>query len=249
VNVGDRYHVMPIIAPAYPQQNSTFNVSLSTRTIMQEAFEAGQVVTEEIVMGKATWDKLFEPPNFFGKYKHYIVLFASSSSSEDQLEWCGLIEAKIRHLIGTLERNPHITLAHINPEAFPPLHSEPDKFVSMWFIGLTFKKGEHLNIDLTYEIKSFVDMTERQIKVFKHGMTIEARHVKKKDLANYISSSLIKRERKTSSGNQRNVNVIRRNKQFHNEVSNRKNLIPTTTSMKIIGLKMFRKMNFRVSMK
>jgi len=91
---------MPIITPAYPQQNSTFNVSVSTRTIMQEAFENGLAITEEIIIGKATWDKLFEPPNFFGKYKHYIVLLARSSSAEDQLEWCGLVESKIRHLIG-----------------------------------------------------------------------------------------------------------------------------------------------------
>jgi len=91
---------MPIITPAYPQQNSTFNVSVSTRTIMQEAFENGLAITEEIIMGKATWDKLFEPPNFFGKYKHYIVLLAKSLSAEDQLEWCGLVESKIRHLIG-----------------------------------------------------------------------------------------------------------------------------------------------------
>lgn len=151
---------MPIITPAYPQQNSTFNVSLSTRTIMQEAFETGKAITEEIIMGKATWDKLFETPNFFGKYKHYIVLLASSSTAEDQLEWCGLVEAKIRHLIGTLERNPLITLAHINPEAYPPLQSEPEKHVSMWFIGLTFKKEEHLNVDLTYDIKSFVDTSK-----------------------------------------------------------------------------------------
>jgi hypothetical protein len=37
-----------------------------------------------------------------------------------------------------------------------------------------------------------------QIKLFKNGMTIEAKHVKKRDLANYISSNLIKRERKVS---------------------------------------------------
>ncbi|XP_011350326.1 poly(A) polymerase type 3 isoform X2 [Ooceraea biroi] len=210
VNVSDRYHLMPIITPAYPQQNSTFNVSVSTRTIMQEAFENGLAITEEIIMGKATWDKLFEPPNFFGKYKHYIVLLARSSSAEDQLEWCGLVESKIRHLIGTLERNPHITLAHVNPEAFPPLDPEPGKHCSMWFIGLSFAKSESLNIDLTYDIKSFVETIERQaeqINMLKEGMWIEAKHVKRKDLHTYVSPSLLKKEKKVSSGVHRNGNI------------------------------------------
>lgn len=37
---------------------------------MQEEFKQGLAITEEIMVGKATWDKLFEPPNFFGKYKY-----------------------------------------------------------------------------------------------------------------------------------------------------------------------------------
>ena len=73
VNVADRYHLMPIITPAYPQQNSTFNVSSSTRAVMQEEFKQGLTITEEIMMGKATWAKLFEPPNFFNKYKYVIT--------------------------------------------------------------------------------------------------------------------------------------------------------------------------------
>ncbi|XP_015594598.1 poly(A) polymerase type 3 isoform X2 [Cephus cinctus] len=210
VNISDRYHLMPIITPAYPQQNSTFNVSVSTRTIMQEEFETGLALTEEIIMGKATWDKLFEPPNFFCKYKHYIVLLASSLAAEDQLEWCGLVESKIRHLIGTLERNPHITLAHVNPEAFPPLEPETDRHCSMWFIGLLFAKCENLNVDLTYDIKSFVESVERQaeqISMLKDGMRIEAKHVKRKQLHTYVSPSLLKRERKVSGGTHRNGNV------------------------------------------
>ncbi|CAL7945963.1 unnamed protein product [Xylocopa violacea] len=176
VNISDRYHLMPIITPAYPQQNSTFNVSVSTRTIMQEAFETGLSTTEEIIMGKATWDKLFEPPNFFG----------------------------------TLERNPHITLAHVNPEAFPPLEPEPEGHCSMWFIGLLFAKSENLNVDLTYDIKSFVDSIQRQaeqLNMLKDGMWIEAKHVKRKDLHTYVSPSLLRRERKVSGSVHKNGNI------------------------------------------
>lgn len=43
VNVSDRFHLMPIITPAYPQQNSTFNVSASTRTVIMEEFRLGEL--------------------------------------------------------------------------------------------------------------------------------------------------------------------------------------------------------------
>lgn len=201
VNVSDRYHLMPIITPAYPQQNSTFNVSVSTRTIMQEEFKQGLAITDEIMVGKLTWEKLFEPPNFFGKYNHFIVLLASSSSAEDQLEWVGLVESKVRHLIGNLERNIHITLAHVNPECFSQLEPEPDKFCTMWFIGLVFAKTENLNVDLTYDIQSFTDSVHRQavqIKMLKDGMKIEARHVKRKQLHTYLSPSLLKKDKKNN---------------------------------------------------
>merc|ERR550519_2974532 len=72
-NVGDRFHVMPIITPAYPQMNSTYNVSNSTLRVMQEEFKSSLAICEEILSSKATWDKLFEPPNFFTKYRHFIV--------------------------------------------------------------------------------------------------------------------------------------------------------------------------------
>ena len=109
-NPQDRYHLMPIITPAYPQQNSTYNVSKSTlevgwpefrnlplkpsksghnfvSQVMKKEFEVSLKICEEIVAGKADWDSLFESPNFFGKYKHFIVLEASSETESDQLEW------------------------------------------------------------------------------------------------------------------------------------------------------------------
>ncbi|KAM9476524.1 poly(A) polymerase gamma isoform 2-T2 [Clarias gariepinus] len=208
VNPSDRYHLMPIITPAYPQQNSTYNVSTSTRTIMSEEFKYGLTVTDEILQGKAEWSKLFEPPNFFQKYKHYIVLTASASTEENHLEWVGLVESKIRVLVGNLERNEYITLAHVNPQSFPwskEGRSEND-FISMWFIGIIFKKLENadcVNIDLTYDIQSFTDTVYRQasnINMLKDGMTIEATHVRKKQLHQYLPAELVQRGKKKSLG-------------------------------------------------
>jgi poly(A) polymerase len=131
---------MPIITPAYPQQNSTYNVSTSTRTVIMEEFRLGKSslnifffiipnvtcyayftglnITEDIMLGKCSWDKLFEPPPFFMRYRHFIVLLVCSLSAEDQLEWCGLVTSKLRLLIGNLERNQHIMIAHVNPEMY-----------------------------------------------------------------------------------------------------------------------------------
>lgn len=104
---------------------------------------------------------------------------------------------------GTLERNQHITLAHINPESFNQIESqrEPNTVCTLWFIGLEFAKSENLNVVLTYDIKSFTDNVNRHalnINMYKEGMKLEARHVKRKQLHQHLSPSLLKRERKNS---------------------------------------------------
>ncbi|XP_063299817.1 poly(A) polymerase gamma isoform X2 [Pelobates fuscus] len=202
VNPADRYHLMPIITPAYPQQNSTYNASISTRTVMMEEFKQGLLVTDEILRGKADWSKLFEPPNFFQKYKHYIVLTASASTEEHHLEWVGLVESKIRVLVGNLERNEYITLAHVNPQSFPA--NNDNEYISMWFLGIIFKKvenAESVNIDLTHDIQLFTDTVYRQannINMLKKGMKIEATHVKKKQLHYYLPAEMLQKRKKQS---------------------------------------------------
>ena len=52
VNVHDRFHNMPIITPAYPQQNSTFNVTKSTLKVMQDEFRFSLNICEEIATGR-----------------------------------------------------------------------------------------------------------------------------------------------------------------------------------------------------
>uniref|UniRef100_A0A672T9F6 Poly(A) polymerase n=1 Tax=Sinocyclocheilus grahami TaxID=75366 RepID=A0A672T9F6_SINGR len=207
VTPSDRYHLMPIITPAYPQQNSTYNVSTSTRAIMVEEFKRGLAITDEILLNKAEWSKLFEAPNFFQKYKHYIVLLASAPTEKQHLEWVGLVESKIRILVGNLEKNEFITLAHVNPQSFPgpKEESEKEEFSTIWVIGVVFKKmegPENLNVDLTFDIQSFTDTVYRQAitsKMFEADMKITAMHVKRKQLQQLLPKVAIQRSKRKAS--------------------------------------------------
>lgn len=111
---------MPIITPAYPQQNSTFNVSVSTRSIIEEEIKQGLRITEDIILNKEKWEKLFEPSQFFLKYKHFIMLLVSANTAEDHLGWCGLVESKIRLLIGKFLTKLLTFLEESNTDEFDP---------------------------------------------------------------------------------------------------------------------------------
>lgn len=45
-NPRDRNHIMPIITPAYPCMNSSYNVSASTLWVMMEQFQFGKMICE-----------------------------------------------------------------------------------------------------------------------------------------------------------------------------------------------------------
>ena len=68
-NQQDKYHLMPIITPAYPQQNSTYNVTYSTRSVIMDEIKRGNEICQEIFADKLDWDALFKPRNFFQIYK------------------------------------------------------------------------------------------------------------------------------------------------------------------------------------
>ncbi|KAF2364384.1 Poly(A) polymerase central domain [Trinorchestia longiramus] len=195
VNVQDRFHLMPIITPAYPEQNSTFNTSLSTRNVMVAEFQSGLSITEDIILNKASWDYLFQPPNFFAKYKHYLVAIACARTAEDHLEWYGLVESKIRHLISSLEHNPSITAVHINPAGLTSIDEDyKDVPHTVWFLGVDFNKQHHANIDLTSDINKFVEVVYKHgtlSKAYKEGMEVNCKYVKRKQLNQYLSQETL----------------------------------------------------------
>jgi poly(A) polymerase Pap1 len=78
----DRTHLMPIITPAYPSMNSSYNVGLpQLRRIRDELYCAAAIVGKIVNSSEnnahnstatTTWDELMEENNFFHSHVHYV---------------------------------------------------------------------------------------------------------------------------------------------------------------------------------
>lgn len=103
---------------------ATHNVSASTKSvILRELNRAGDIV-DKIFLGQLQWSDLFTRHTFFSQdYKYYLSITASSTSKEAQLVWSGLVESKLRHLVGALDRKSSIETAHPFPKGFERSHT------------------------------------------------------------------------------------------------------------------------------
>ena len=168
-------------------------------------------VCEKITSGKCGWKELFEPLNFFSKYKHFLTVI-----STDQPEWIGLLESRMRYIVQALERHTSITLVHLNPYSYQrqiesqavdssdPVELErleeeralgavigstkPQNEI-IWFIGLEFEK-RGVNIDLTQDIQVFtsqVTTQAMQLQIYTESTKISIKHMKRTDLSKYLS--------------------------------------------------------------
>lgn len=194
VNMSDRTHVMPIITPVYPQQNSTFNVSNSTLNIIQEEFKTSLDIMGEILTGESSWSKLFQLSKFFTKYKYFLAITVFANCDEDLFEWRGLVESKLRFLPASLEEIACVRRSHLNPDQFLlPSELSLGRPSSVWFIGLEIAKsnGKVVNLDCSVHIRDFCLLVKaRAHSIFRQGMDIQVNHLKRKDLKDYVPYEL-----------------------------------------------------------
>ncbi|KKA19818.1 Polynucleotide adenylyltransferase [Rasamsonia emersonii CBS 393.64] len=121
--VRELYHLMPIITPAYPSMCATHNVTVSTKTVILRELQRGGDIVDKIFMKQLTWKDLFTRHTFFSQdYKYYLCITSSSKTKEAQSVWSGLVESKLRHLVGALDRKPTISVAHPFPKGFERVH-------------------------------------------------------------------------------------------------------------------------------
>jgi poly(A) polymerase len=108
----DRYHLMPIITPAYPSMCSTYNVTRSALSVIRQELSEAAATSELIMVGKKPWKELFVKHTFFTNgFKYYLSVTTCSTDKEAHKIWSGFVESKVRLLVQSLERHSSIALA------------------------------------------------------------------------------------------------------------------------------------------
>ena len=125
---GDRWHLMPVITPAYPSMCATHNITLSTKKIIEREWDRAGDISDKIYLGQAQWRDLFSKHTFFtSDYKYYLSINAASRTKDAQHVWSGLVESKVRLLVQNLENEPSIGLARPFNKGFSRVHNCKDE--------------------------------------------------------------------------------------------------------------------------
>ncbi|XP_050234393.2 nuclear poly(A) polymerase 1-like [Mercurialis annua] len=197
-NPKDKNHLMPIITPAYPSMNSSYNVSYNTLRIMSEEFQRGNDICEAMEASKADWDNLFEPVAFFEAYKNYLQIDIGAQNEDDLRKWKGWVESRLRQLVLRIERHTYNELqCHPYPGEFAdksrPLHCS-------YFMGLQRKQGAHANEGVPFDIRLTIEEFKYVVNMYTSwvpGMEIYVSHVKRRSIPSFVFPSGIRPSKET----------------------------------------------------
>ncbi|KAJ1259559.1 hypothetical protein BS78_10G165600 [Paspalum vaginatum] len=187
-NHRDRSHHMPIITPAYPCMNSSYNVSTSTLRVMMEQFQFGNKICQEIEMNKVSWSALFEPFQFFEAYKNYLQVDIIAEDDEDLRLWKGWVESRLRQLTLKIERD---TFGMLQCHPYPHEYADPSRQCAhcAFFMGLSRKEGVKIQEGQQFDIRGTVDEFRHDINRYvfwKPGMELAVSHVRRKQIPAYV---------------------------------------------------------------
>ncbi|CAF2090846.1 BnaA06g35040D [Brassica napus] len=184
-NPKDLLHKMPIITPAYPCMNSSYNVSASTLRIMTGEFQRGRDVCA--AMEADQWDTLFEPFGFFEAYKNYLQINISASNVEDLKKWRGWVESRFRQLTLVIERHTYDMLqCHPHPHGF---HDDTRPLQCSLFMGLQRKEGVEAGGGEPFDIRRTIEEFKQTVygyMLWVHGMEVSVSHVMRRSIPSFV---------------------------------------------------------------
>jgi poly(A) polymerase len=122
----DGRHIMPVITPAYPSMCATHNITNSTLQVIKRELERADELCGHIFDEKSDkqWKHLFEGHTFFTKdFKYYLSVVSGSLNEEAQGDWKGLVQSKVRRLIGSIEQSqPNVSYARPFTKGYERVH-------------------------------------------------------------------------------------------------------------------------------
>lgn len=169
---------MNIITPAWPQMNSAYNVSFSTREVILKAFrQKHEIILRNLVVDqinnenyyvKESWKSFFKKFEFFKEHDQFIELILVGTSEDQFLKWRGFIEAKIRLFIEKLETL--MSYFDFELQIWPNMYEFDEvrytkryhdnvytyNYFEKIYIGLTLNQDYDDSIDLTNFLNKFL---------------------------------------------------------------------------------------------
>lgn len=188
---------MPIITPAFPNFNSSANVTASTLKVMLREFERGRAEIKEVLSKEAAcepddWNQFFQPTDFFLRFNTYVTIVARANSEEDLKSWSGFVESRLRKFVELLELQrlpfyeifPFQSSFDISSQERGEGDERPGK---RWFVGLRvdtyLARARYLNttqINLEGAVVTFSNQVLSRDRL--EGTTLDITLLKFKDL-------------------------------------------------------------------
>jgi poly(A) polymerase len=201
VNPRDKTHLMPLITPAYPCMNSSYNVSDSTLSVMRSEFAAGDAACQALYAAAAAarggnaapWSPLWVPLPFFTLHKHFLQVDATARDEEAHRRWEGWVESRLRQLVLAVERSTGGALA-LHPW---PAELRPKPASSSYFFGVRRaaappppEPGAPPRPPASFDLRAAVEDFRLRVYAYQYrqeGMECVIKHLLARDLPDWAT--------------------------------------------------------------
>ena len=184
---------MPIITPVYPAMNTTYNVSKTTRYVIQAEVVRGATMSQEADDGQRPWSDLVADglPEFWESTRHFLRIEICSDSEDIHTKWCGTMEARLRFLIQNLELVEGMYVRPW-PYSFPvPEGSRGHPYATLFFFALLkpakrAAQSSTAHVDLSKPVLQFLTRLQDRGEVLEGMFGPFINPVKRSNLPDFV---------------------------------------------------------------
>ena len=190
LNPRDRAHLAPIVTPAHPSMNSSYNIGAPQLRAIKEELTLGKSETRRIQklahsetrtpkQLQRAWRRFFRPSDFFEAHRHYVQVDVSADSDDALRRWTAWCESRLRQFVVALDLE---TPARVH--ATPLENTNGARKTRSFFVGLVFRtdsSGVRFKVDLTPQVREFSARVNCWT-LRTEGMDLCLRHTSRDDL-------------------------------------------------------------------